>query len=203
MKGSVAAICVLAALAACGKEPPPRSVSEFMEDPILLEATMVRCGEDRDQTRYDAECINARDAVGRIAAARELASRQDLEAQSERKRQALRRAREAAAEARRRAQEAEQRREEARYFGEFEPLPPGDEPSETGEIPERDRDDDPDDSPQPATEEPDATELPSNSNVPPEPDAASGTGADVGHTSLEEVREELTRRQDAEREQPR
>jgi hypothetical protein len=204
MKGTVAAICVLAALAACGKEPPPRSVSEFMEDPILLEATMVRCGEDRDQTRYDAECINARDAVGRIAAARELARRQELEAQSERKRQALRRAQQAAAEARQRAQEAEQRREEARYFGEFEPLPPGDEPSETGEIPERDRDDNPDDSPQAAAEAPpDATELPSNSNVPPGPDAASGTGADVGHTSLEEVREELTRRQDAEQEQPR
>jgi multidrug efflux pump subunit AcrA (membrane-fusion protein) len=194
MKGTVAAICVLAALAACGKEPPPRSVSEFMEDPILLEATMVRCGEDRDQTRYDAECINARDAVDRIAAARELARRQELEAQSERKRQALRRAREAAAEARRRAQEAEQRREEARYFGEFEPLPPGDEPSATGERPERDRDDSPDDS--------DATESPSNGNLPREPDAASGTATDVGHTSLEEVREELTRRQDAERDQP-
>jgi colicin import membrane protein len=204
MKGTVAAICVLTALVACGKEPPPRSVHEFMEDPILLEATMVRCGEDRDQTRYDAECINARDAVGRIAAAREAARRQELEAQSEQKRQALRRAQQAAAEARRRAQEAERRREEARYFGEFELLAPGDEAPETTETPERDRDDSPDSSPQPAAEAPpDATQLPSSTNLKSDPDAATGTEADGGHTSLEEVRKELKRRQDADQEQSR
>jgi len=210
MKDTVAAICVLAALAACGKESPPPSVQEFMEDPILLEATMVRCGQDRAATRYDAECINARDAVDRIAAAREQARRQEFEAQSEQKRQALRRAQQAAADARRRAQEAERRREEARNFGEFEPLPPGDEASETVDAPERDRDDSPDGAPPDSAVEapPDgaATELPSSMNSQPEPDAASGTDAEVGdnadNTSLEEVREELRRRQDPEQEQP-
>ena len=34
----------LVLLAACTKEPPPVSVAEFMENPRLLEATMVRCG---------------------------------------------------------------------------------------------------------------------------------------------------------------
>jgi hypothetical protein len=217
MKDTVAAICVLAALAACGKEPPPRSVAEFMEDPILLEATMVRCGQDRAATRYDAECINATDAVGRIAAAREQARRQELEAQSEQKRQALRRARQAAADARRRAQEAERRLEEARYFGEFDPLPSGDEASETRDAPEQHPDDGPDSAPPDSAGEasPDgvATKLPSSTNLQPQPEAASGIGADIGdvgdvgdvgdNASLEEVREELRRRQDAEQEQPR
>ena len=131
MKGIAVALCMLSALSACGKEPPPRSVAEFTEDPILLEATMVRCGHDRGLNRYDEECINAREAVGRLAAAEEQTRRQELEAQSEQKRQALRRAQQAAADARRRAQEAEQRRQEAEYFGEFEPLPPGEEQPES------------------------------------------------------------------------
>jgi len=211
MKDTVAAICVLAALTACGKEPPPRSVHEFMEDPILLEATMVRCGQDRAATRYDAECINARDAVGRIAAAREQARRQELEARSEQKRQALRRAQQAAADARRQAQEAERRREEARYFGDFEPLPPGEEASEPRHAPVQDREDG-QDSPPPdsgaeASPPGTATELPSSTSLQPEPDVAPGTGADLGNnvdnTTLEEVREELKRREDAEQEQPR
>jgi hypothetical protein len=140
MKNTTASICVLAVLTGCGKEPPPRSVQEFVDDPILLEATMVRCGRDRSATRYDAECINASDAVDHIAAAREQARRQELEARSEQKRQALRRAQQAAAEARRRAQEAERRREEAEYYGEFEPLRPGDDASENPEATEPDRD---------------------------------------------------------------
>lgn len=110
-------------LVACAEEPPPRSANEFMENAILLEATMVRCAENRAEARYDAECINAREAVNRLAAAQEQAKRQDLEAQSERKRQALRRTQEAAAEARRRAREEQERRRDAELHGVFEPLP--------------------------------------------------------------------------------
>jgi membrane-bound lytic murein transglycosylase len=134
MKAIAVAFCLLSALSACGKEPPPRSVAEFMDDPILLEATMVRCGQDRALNRSDAECVNAREAVSRQAAVEAQARRQELEAQSEQKRQALRRAQQAAAEARRRAQELEQRREESEYFGEFEPLPPGQEQRESPDV---------------------------------------------------------------------
>ncbi|HEX5764205.1 MAG TPA: hypothetical protein VFY27_01460 [Woeseiaceae bacterium] len=123
MKRTVALFFVLSLPGACGKELPQPTVAEFMEDPILLEATIVRCGEDRSATRYDAACVSARDAVDRIAAAREQERRMELEAESERKRQALRRTQEAAAESRRLAEEAEKRREEAAYYGEFEPLP--------------------------------------------------------------------------------
>jgi hypothetical protein len=110
-------------LSACAKELPPSSVDDFVENPILLEATMVRCAENRSQTKYDAECVNARDAVNRIAAGQEKARRAELEAQSEQKRQALRRTQEAAAEARQRAVEAQRLRDEAVYLGQFGAAP--------------------------------------------------------------------------------
>ena len=111
-------LCLM--LAACAEEPPPVTVSEFMENPRLLEATMVRCSENRAELKYEAECVNARDAVNRIAAREEKARREELERQSEQKRQALRRTQEAAAAARRRALEEQRRREEAEYLGVLE-----------------------------------------------------------------------------------
>jgi hypothetical protein len=117
-------VCALASLGACTEELPPRSVDEFIANPILLEATVVRCSQNRAETRYDPDCVNAREAVSRMAAREEQAGRADLEAQSERKRQALRRTQEAAAEARRRTAEANRRREEAAYLAQFGELPP-------------------------------------------------------------------------------
>ena len=114
---------VIVLLGACSEEQPPRSVNEFLENPILLEATVVRCSQNRSETRYDPECVNAREAVSRMAAREEQAGRAALEAQSVRKREALRRTQEAAAEARRRTAEANRRREEAEYLAQFGALP--------------------------------------------------------------------------------
>jgi hypothetical protein len=94
-----------------------------MADPILLEATMVRCGKDRSSKKYDVECVYAREAINHIAKAEIEATREELEAQSERKRRALRRTQEAAAEARRNRDEAERRRREAEYLGQFDHVP--------------------------------------------------------------------------------
>ena len=116
--------CLLVVAAGCGKEPPPRSVTEFVDNPMLLEAAMVRCGEDRSKSRYDAECLNARAAVARIQAKEEAERAADLEARSERKRQELRRAQEAAAEARRRAEAAQKELKEAEYLAQFGEVPP-------------------------------------------------------------------------------
>ncbi len=113
-------------LAACVEEPPPRSITEFVENPMMLEAAMIRCAQNRSETRYDAECVNARQAVARVQAREEAARKAALEAESERKRRALRRTQEAAAEARRRAERA---REEAEYVAEY-----GIEPLDTGEA---------------------------------------------------------------------
>jgi hypothetical protein len=120
------AACVGAGLflAGCGKEPPPPSVSDFVDDPILLEAAVVRCGENRHEKRYDAECVNARQAVSIIAERQDREKAKALEAQSDRKREALRRTQAAAAEARRRAEVAEQHRKEAEYLSQFGEVPP-------------------------------------------------------------------------------
>jgi hypothetical protein len=119
-------LCVLGALGACSEEQPPRSVEQFIENPNLLEATVVRCSRNRSETRYDPECVNAREAVSRMAAKEEQAGRAALEEQSERKRAALRRTQAAAAEARRRTAEANRRREEAEYLAQFGVLPSDD-----------------------------------------------------------------------------
>lgn len=117
-------------LAGCAEEPPPRTVTEFVDNPVLLEAVMVRCSQDRRATRYDAECINAREAVKRIEAKEEAKRKEDFERQSEEKRRALRRTQEAAAEARRRAAEEQRRREEEEYLAQFGVPMPSEESSE-------------------------------------------------------------------------
>ena len=119
-------ICgIFGLLAGCAEEPPPRSVAEFLENHILLEATMVRCGKNRNQNKYEAECVNAREAINHIATEEERARREELQAQFERKRKSLRRTQEAAAEARRRAAEARRRRKEAEYLGIYDETLPG------------------------------------------------------------------------------
>ena len=117
-------MCGLTLAVGCAEEPQPRSVPELIDDPLILESILIRCGQNRAQTRYDAECVNARQAVSIIEAREERERRDAFEAQSARKRDALRRRQAAAAEARRRAAEAERMREEAEYLGQFGELPP-------------------------------------------------------------------------------
>ncbi len=117
-------IAALLVAAGCSKEPPPRTVSEFMENELLLEAALVRCRQNRAETRYEAECVNAREAANLIEAREGEERRAELEAQSEAKREALRRNQEAAAEARRLAAEAQQQRQDAEYLSQFGELPP-------------------------------------------------------------------------------
>jgi len=125
MKNHVTVIlCGLALFAGCEEEQKPRSVTEYLENPILLEAAVVRCAQNRSETRYEAECVNARQAVSVIEAKEERARRDAFEAESDKKREALRRTQQAAAEARRRAQEAERLRKEAAYLAQFGELPP-------------------------------------------------------------------------------
>jgi hypothetical protein len=120
-------------LTACDGERQPRSTTEFVENPIMLEAAMVRCAQDRSATKYDAECVNARQAVKIIESKEEAARRAEHDARSESKRQALRRTQEAAAQARRRATEAARLREEAEYLAQFGAVPPTDQAAEEGE----------------------------------------------------------------------
>lgn len=144
---------------------------------------MVRCGRNRAQTKYEAECVNAREASNRIAAVEEEERRKEMEARFERKRRALRNTQAAAAEARRRAAEAQRLREEAEYLGQFEALPDSERSDNvsaepTAEIPGN----------QPGVEI--APETPT--------DAGSSTGqtdASASSDDIGAIREELKRRQ--------
>lgn len=181
--------CAAGVLLACGEEPLPPSVDEFVNNSVLLDATMVRCGANRASTKYEAECVNAREAINRMAKAEEDARRAEHEAESERKRRALRRTQEAAAEARRRAADAARQREEAAYLAQFggqaavEPA--------AGQLP--------DSHSNPVSEamSGDQTTEPVT-NPAPEPvgDPAADTPAETG-TDLQSIREELRRRQDS------
>lgn len=189
----------LALVAGCAEPPPPRSVQEFVDNPLVLEAALVRCSRNRSETRYEAECVNAREANKIIAAREEAARRAEFEAQSERKRQALRRTQEAAAEARRRAAEAERRRKEAEYLAQFGQLPPDDsrqtEEPDSGNVPiavipepaEESTDSGGDSYRQPLSATPSGTSNAPAAETAPEsePEAAR---------NLDEIREELKRR---------
>ena len=117
-------------LAACGEDPAPPTLQELLDDPIKLEATMVRCAELQGERRYDPACVNARQAVSVIEAHVERASRESLEAESERKREQLRRMQEEAVEARRQAEATERMRREEEYHAQFGDTPPSQEDPE-------------------------------------------------------------------------
>ena len=131
MTKCLTALLILTAvlLAGCSEEPRPRSINEFLDNPIVLEAALVRCAENRKQSRYDAECMNARQANSIAEARDERIRAEQLEAESEAKRKALRDTQEAAAAAQRLAEEEERRRLEAEYLAQFGELPPADEPA--------------------------------------------------------------------------
>lgn len=193
------ALCVIGALVACSEEPPPPSVREFMDDPILLDATMVRCVANRDSVSYEPECVNAREAVERIAAVEEEARRGWLEAESERKQAAVRRAQEAADEARRRAAEAQRLREEARLLG-LLPVSPEEALADSEELSFIQIDGGTaaatvtvQDVPPPA-----AAAVPASGVMEPEPGQPSGTGSQPPPTTdLGEIREQLGQRRSA------
>jgi hypothetical protein len=118
-------LCSSLFIGACSEERPARTVQEFLDNPQFLEAAVVRCSVNRAESRYDRECINARQAIDVVEARDERARRDRLEAESESKRDALRRTQRAASAARREAAERERLREEAEYLAQFgEELPP-------------------------------------------------------------------------------
>jgi hypothetical protein len=117
-------LCGCLVVAACSGERPVRSVQEFLDNPQFLEAAVVRCSVNRAESRYDAECVNARQAVSLIEAREERARRDRLEAESEMKRNSLRRTQRAAAAAREEAAERARRQEEAEYLAQFGIAPP-------------------------------------------------------------------------------
>ncbi len=131
----IALTAALVFLVACSEPAPPRSVSTFLEHPNLLEAALVRCTKNRSESRYDTGCLNAREAVKIIEAKVEAGQRADLEVQSQRKRDALRRTQRAATEARRRTAANMARRDEAAYLAQFGEVLPAEDGAVASNIP--------------------------------------------------------------------
>jgi len=95
--GCIAAIAVLTA--AC--EPrriPPTTVSDLMEDRVMLDGVLMKCNRDPGRAHSNSDCINARIAIERLAARADPAadakraedferSREQLRAQQDKQRQ--------------------------------------------------------------------------------------------------------------------
>ncbi len=117
-------LCSCLFVVACSDDRPARSVSEFLDNPQFLEAAVVRCAQNRSESRYEAECVNARQAVSLIETREERARRDRLEEESKVKRDALRRTQRAAAAARQQVSDNARLREEAEYLAQFGAVPP-------------------------------------------------------------------------------
>ena len=157
---------------------------------------MVRCGQNRSEMKYESECVNAREAINRLERAEERARRAELEAQSERKRQALRRTQEAAAAARRRALEEQRRREEAEYLGIFDDGvqgQPADQSANTAPMSGN--------APGAVVDAAPEPEVVADPVIEPAPavgnETTEGQVAPAESSNLEQVREELRKRQQA------
>jgi hypothetical protein len=73
-KSMVACGCLAAALlAAAGCSPrriPPMTVTDLMEDRVTLDGVLMKCNEKPAYARTDADCVNARIAIDRLASQR-------------------------------------------------------------------------------------------------------------------------------------
>jgi hypothetical protein len=66
------------------------TVSEFMEDRVALDGVILKCNQDPALARSDADCLNARIAVERLASQNEAAREAKREEEFERTREQLR-----------------------------------------------------------------------------------------------------------------
>jgi hypothetical protein len=62
---------VILATAACSpRRIPPITVTDLMEDRVMLDGVMMKCNENPSRARTDSDCVNARIAMERIASQR-------------------------------------------------------------------------------------------------------------------------------------
>ena len=71
IKSIIACTClaaVAAATVACSPRPiPPMTVTELMEDRVMLDGVLMKCNQNQSKARSDLECMNARVAIDRLA----------------------------------------------------------------------------------------------------------------------------------------
>jgi hypothetical protein len=59
---------IILATAACSpRRIPPMTVSDLMEDRVTLDGVLMKCNQNASKARTDADCLNARIAIERLA----------------------------------------------------------------------------------------------------------------------------------------
>jgi hypothetical protein len=83
------------ASAACSPRPiPPTTVTDLMEDRVMLDGVLMKCNQNASKARTDENCVNARIAIERLASQSEPAEEAKRAAEFERSREQLRMAQE-------------------------------------------------------------------------------------------------------------
>ena len=183
----LALACTLGLSSGCSEEPPPRSVAEFVDDPIGLEAALTRCNADRGRTRSDPECINAREATRRVSIAEEAERRREFERQSQRKLDELRSRTEALEARLREAEQQRLAREKLEYEQQFQQQIDGNIGPEVDSSA---------DGGEPAPVAGDSMQSDEGATVVDTPTGTGEVTAETAGTDLESLREELKRRND-------
>jgi hypothetical protein len=95
---------VMTATVACSpRRIPPTTVTDLMEDRVMLDGVLMKCNQNTSKARTDSDCINARIAIERLASQNEPAEEAKRAEEFERSR-----------EQRRLAQEKQRQEEEAK-----------------------------------------------------------------------------------------
>src|ERR1700722_1088948 len=82
---------MLLASAACSpRRIPPMTVTELMEDRVVLDGVLMKCNEQPAKARTDTDCLNARIAIDRLASQREPVDEAKRTEEFERSREQLR-----------------------------------------------------------------------------------------------------------------
>ena len=63
---------VILAVAACSpRRIPPPTVTDLMEDRVMLDGVLMKCNQNPSKARTDSDCLNARIAIERLASQNE------------------------------------------------------------------------------------------------------------------------------------
>jgi hypothetical protein len=82
---------IILASAACSPRPiPPTTVTDLMEDRVMLDGVLMKCNQNASKARSDENCQNARIAIERLANQSEPAEEAKRAAEFERSREQLR-----------------------------------------------------------------------------------------------------------------
>jgi hypothetical protein len=81
---------ILATVACSPRRIPPMTVSELMEDRVTLDGVLMKCNQNATKARSDADCLNARIAIERLASQSEPAEEAKRTEEFERSREQLR-----------------------------------------------------------------------------------------------------------------